>query len=409
MALMVVVSILLAAFAWRLQRARRQAEAVRVLRALDDCVAYESQWSMDRGIFQFDPGRDSSIPAFFLTWLGTDFFHDADQVRQIRRQPRSQAEIEQFWNAVVRLPALESLDVEGSWMYDRGFAGLRGSRHLRRVFLRDALITNEELTTVGSMMRLEAFHAAHWPPSSSDPILPIDDQGIVQLKGLSSLREFSLSHSRATPGGMRALVEDHPKLVELQLRGPSLTDEVAAAAKDLPNLVRLGFYDSEISDQGLAYLAQLPNLDSLTVEGEGITDQGLSHLRQMHNLGALGIRKTSLRGSGLKHLCEMPSLGSLWLEHNPLTDDGLKYVEDFSRLSVLDLGDTEITDTGIIEFKLPPKLQVLQLYDTQITDRALEALAKHGQLTMLDVRRTKVTDAGVAAFKNARPKCRLQH
>src|SRR5687768_7415220 len=103
MVFMVIISIVLGAFGWRLQRARQQAKAVAILRRLEAGVSYEAYVRFD-DLWSYDPNRDSSIPAFIRQSLGDDFFDDADQVAIAEGQPTSAHDVEQAWQAIARLP-----------------------------------------------------------------------------------------------------------------------------------------------------------------------------------------------------------------------------------------------------------------------------------------------------------------
>lgn len=409
MVFMVVVSILLAGFAWRLQRARRQAEAVAKLRKLDDCVAYEAYAQFEKGDpWPFNPD-DSYVPAFLRNWLGDDFFYDADQVRGIRKQPASTSEVKQFWEAVAGLPMLRLLDVDGEWMDHDGFARLRGSQEIRHVNFIDAAVCRDTLRITGSFANLEAFYAGNPSTFGNDPTLAIDDRAIAELDGATRLWFFALSNSRVTEKGLRHFAEHHPSLEQLYLTGSSLTDDVTLSLGKLSELKRIHLRNSQITDEGLASLSRLLVLEELFLESPYITDQGLIRLQGMAELRHLTVDNSAIDGTGVRFLRGLPKLRTLSLEHSPVTNEGLNYVKELPVLESLDIGGSNVTDDGIVQLKLSPNLIRLYLYDTQITDRALAALAQQTQLTDLDVRRTKVTAAGVVDFKKAIPTCDLRH
>ena len=406
MIFMVVVSVLLGAFGWRLQRARRQAEAVAILRTFGDCVEYDYQRkTYPDGTHSYDPSVTSPVPKWLLATIGTDFFHDAVAVHDIGRRPRAAEDVDNFWSAVANLLKLRFLVVDGQWMDRNGLQRLQNSRELRQVMIRGVWITNDDLLAIGSVPSLEGVFCLNCDM--------VDDQGIAHLDRLLELKSLRLwgstKVSKVSDDGARRLAERHPMLTELELYGSEITDDAMVWLGKLEELEVLSFNGSKITDVGVARLAELRRLHEMNFWTSGITDASLVHLQNMSQLEQLSLPRSGVRGPGLKHLRQLAKLKYVDLGGTAVTDADLKPLEELPSLVQVDLSETNVTDNGIASFQIPASLTFLSLNGTGITDRSLEALSRHTQLSALDIRQTKVSAAGVAAFQKACPKCEVSH
>jgi hypothetical protein len=100
MVFMVVVSILLAGFAWRLQRARRQADAVAKLRKIGVFVAYDYQFGLDStGSVMPKNVAKSPLNERLIHLLGEDFSR-LTSVDGANFTLKSQADLDVLWATV---------------------------------------------------------------------------------------------------------------------------------------------------------------------------------------------------------------------------------------------------------------------------------------------------------------------
>ena len=76
MVAIVGLSILFALFAIRLQRARRQAAAVKTIQTNGWSVAYDYWYEADQTLIEKPGGHQSPVPWPLVALLGRDFFHD---------------------------------------------------------------------------------------------------------------------------------------------------------------------------------------------------------------------------------------------------------------------------------------------------------------------------------------------
>jgi hypothetical protein len=99
MVLLFILSVLLAAYVWRRERARRQSEAVATLRRLGHTVYYDYHWRKNAdGTSTSDENHPSLVPKWLLALAGYDFFHDAVSVYDGHR-PLASQDVDEFWRA----------------------------------------------------------------------------------------------------------------------------------------------------------------------------------------------------------------------------------------------------------------------------------------------------------------------
>ncbi|WP_439626262.1 protein kinase domain-containing protein [Gemmata sp.] len=165
----------------------------------------------------------------------------------------------------------------------------------------------------------------------------------------------------------------------------------------------------------------------------GMDDKGFAAFEGCRELTTLIMSKVPVGDAGLAHFKNCKTIQYLNLSEMPrLTDAGLAHFKGCDDLRRLDLGDVKVTDRGLAAFAdcarlsdlfLPhcpdvgdgapahfakcEHLKAVRLDHTGLTDKGLEALKRFKELESLDVRNTRVTPEGVAAFKEALPRCKI--
>ena len=397
---MVVCSLLMGAFAWRLQRARKQAQTVAALRGLGCNVQYDFAFERTKdGDFAGSQTEATAIPSILIRWLGVDFFHQVHAVNTNTVAPKSPADVRQFWTLIGALPEMHHFQLRGNWLDHDGFTKLSGNQVLQHVWLSFNQVRDSDLAVVGTMPNVRELHITGF-----DAV--VTDAGIASLDDLEELRSLQIDGCRCTDVAAQHLAK-HPKLVAIHLTGGRFTDESTAWLSKLTQLKQLSLSDTQIGDAGLANLSELTNLTSLGLGGSRITDAGLVHLREMKGLESLDVGRTQVHGPGLVHLTELPKLQYLGVNSTQVTDSDLAYFTPLTHLETLSLMVSKVTDDGMVAFDLPPGVKEVHLPVTSIGDRTLQKLSGYPNLTHVWVSNTKVTPQGIADFKKALPGCRL--
>ena len=237
---MLVLSVCFALFAWRLQRARRQAAAVATIRKLGGSITYDYQNVV---VLANSPPPQSTVPTWLLKSLGEDFFHEVVAVLIASRSPKSQAEIDACWRGVAQLSKLDSLQAHGRWVDGRTTTeAVRHHTMLRSLSLRDSNLRCADL----------------------EPLMQLSD------------------------------------LQFLDLSGNPIADDVADYVSIFPKLTNLGLAQSKIGDAAMATLAENSNLAVISLNFTGVSDRGLENLAELQSLEVVMVKGTKVTPEGIK-------------------------------------------------------------------------------------------------------------
>ena len=226
----------------RLQRARKQKEAVEAILMLGGSVSYDCEFDEDGNLVD---RVDSTVPAWLLRMLGPDFFYEVTHVFCWSEFGGDDATHFQG------LGSLELLWLENSDITDAGLKNLRGLTKLRELNLRCTRVTDEGLEHLAGLTNLEALYL---------DATQVTDAGLRHLESMKKLRSLGLSETQVTDAGLRDL-------------------------QGLTTLELLYLDGTQVTDAGLEYLSGSANLRELIlksyhVSGTQVTDEGVEKLRQ---------------------------------------------------------------------------------------------------------------------------------
>lgn len=286
---MLILSLLLGGFAWRKQRAGKQAEAVASLRGLRCSVLYDYEVeAIKRQSTKWPP--DSGWPSFLVKGLGQDFFHNVNAVNTGDQTPSSEERI-RFWDSVDRLSKLHQLVLSKGWMDHEGLTRLRHPQKLEILVIASCLVTDDDLKVVGSMTGLKTLQIYGLD-------YPITDEGIAALDDLSELETLLLGSSKITDDSAPHLAK-HRKLANLQIVANHLTDKSTPWLGQLTEMFQLSISEMAIGDAGAGNLKNLTKLEYLRADGTQITDEGLVNLAHLTSLQSLSVRRTKVTREGI--------------------------------------------------------------------------------------------------------------
>ena len=106
--------------------------------------------------------------------------------------------------------------------------------------------------------------------------------------------------------------------------GGKLNDESLVELKGLTALRDLNLVGSSISDAGLEHLKELSNLFCLDLSKTQITDAGLVHLKGLTELKILDLENTQITNVGVAYLKDLTNLHSLDITNTQVTEIGVK-------------------------------------------------------------------------------------
>jgi hypothetical protein len=338
------VTVLCVWLGMRVNQARRQKDAVAVLRDRGATIYYAHQRS-DTNPRQFLASKELAVPHWLRELAGDDFFQRVATVELSFYGDVTDKSLIHL----VAFPNVESL-IFPNWAVRVTDAGLV---HLPRP---DRLV------------RLSADGTS------------IGDGLVTRLANASRLEYLDLGATRVTTDGIRSLV-GLANLKFLSLSDTNLGDDALAAMPAMPLLDALHLDGTRVTDAGLAHLARHKSLRSIVLNRTAVTDAGLKQLARLPTLRELSLARTQIRGAGLRHVA--PLVEMLILSSTAIDDAGLAPLTEAKRLKSLELFETAITDAGLVHLHGLPKLNLIGLDGTKVTHIGIKALTKaHPTLTV---------------------------
>jgi Leucine-rich repeat (LRR) protein len=326
------------------------------------------------------------------------------------------------------LSRLKGLSLRG-FTDSHGFvAGLKGKTRLRRLWLPEVAVTDDEMAIIGGFADLE--------------LLKVDGRNITDrgFAHVANLKELSLLEMPGVRITDLAPVADLVQLDLLVLAPARATSERSvsrpagpsslAPLRRLTNVTQLILGDTQIEDRDLAVVAGLPKLNNLQMGARGITEAGLARLAESKSLACIGLADTSiadlrplsprlhaistlwmenshLTDAGIEPLSKEIQLTDLTISGSKMTDPGLDHLASLSSLWRLRLDRSAITDAGLARLKSLNSLESLSLTETKLTDSSVETLAGFQSLKSLNLDRSGISPAGIERLKQALPKARI--
>jgi len=152
--------------AMKMQRAKRQREAVEGIREAGGGVFYDYQLDETSALI---PGAQPSAPVWLRESLGDDFFCDVTVVGVWRSTHITDAELEN----VKVLTSLERLDLGFTHVTDAGLGHLEGLSSLEVLYLTNTLVTDAGLKHLKGLMGLQVL----WLEGTQ-----VTDEGVKKLQ-----------------------------------------------------------------------------------------------------------------------------------------------------------------------------------------------------------------------------------
>ena len=214
----IAVSVLLGLFAARLQRARKQAAAVAVIRKFGGAISYHD------GIENYPDypvSLGSKTPAsIFPTWavesLGDDFFHTVMVVEVDTRKIEAATDAICVWESVHALDRVVDLTIserDGPSRLD--VSAIRRLSNLQSLEIADSAINDDDLAGLAELINLRHLSLL---------LTSIDGRGFEHLAALSRLESVSVSGSIAVSDDGVKQICKRRRLRYLGLESTSVTD-----------------------------------------------------------------------------------------------------------------------------------------------------------------------------------------
>ena len=202
-----VLSLPLSWFAVRMERARRQREAVEAIERLGGWVVYtEGSVPEDpapEDPFDEDPFDSTPDPDWGRRLLGVDFWGTVVEVHFFGyvgylENPASDADLAHL----TRLPKLEVLFLANVQVTDAGLVHIGHLSRLRHLHLCSPDVSDAGLVHLENLINLETLVL---------DCIEVTDEGLAHLEGLSNLEWLFVYNTQVTPEGVKKLQEALPE------------------------------------------------------------------------------------------------------------------------------------------------------------------------------------------------------
>lgn len=144
------------------------------------------------------------------------------------------------------------------------------------------------------------------PEASPEDVAAAEEAGALVISlyaGSHELRaSFPSSRDQVTDETVAKLVPLAPQLVELDVSGTAITDEVATSLAQLRNLDTLHLERTAIGDRTVAVLVDMPYLQYLNLHSTQVTDESLEALKSVPTLRKLYLWQTPVSYEAAKAL-----------------------------------------------------------------------------------------------------------
>ena len=274
--------------------------------------------------------------------------------------------------------------------------------------------------------------------------LPLTDEGLSEIAGLTRIETLFLRGTKVTSAGMEHL-KGMTNLSRLSLSNTEVGDDGLAY---LPNLGRLQFLymrNTQVTGAGLRHLKRLPflqhlHLEHTKVDFPGLLDLGkaLPNCRFEFDLGDdllnamirtrgdlvgalvekrvaeqvqfnsrrgiefLLVKDVQLTDAGFRMLANQREMKRLWLINSKITNKSMPFIRGMPALEELVLKQAQIDDNGLAQIAGNTRLTFLSLQETQVTDAGIKYLRAMSGLESLSLNNTTVSDEGVAQLRQLR-------
>jgi Leucine-rich repeat (LRR) protein len=293
---------------------------------------------------------------------------------------------------VEELAAVTKLDLRGKAIEDEGMVHLRGLKSLRTLSLQGTRVGDAGLENIAALTGLLELDLLGTPTT---------DAGLEVVGRLAGLTSLNLTNTLVTDSALRS-IRRLKSLESLSLAGTDVGDAGLAVLKNLPALRNLnlarepGYVNERFTAAGLALLKALPRLEYLSLSYQPIGDDVLAQLSGMPRLNFLDLRATDITGAGLVHLKALPELAHLVLNQTRLAGEGLAPLTSIPKLRSLYLDFTDVGDEGLVRLAGLRNLRSLSIIKGNVTDAGLAQLRGLTNLERLILPdNKKITGAGV--------------
>jgi uncharacterized protein YjbI with pentapeptide repeats len=369
--LTLLLSVALAAFTWRLNRARHQADLVRRLTAGGAWVQYDYDFVIGKD------GRRETLVSSYVSplrrFFGNDFLHTA-------RRLQTPLELPERFDRFDRALFHEALSSGPPWW---------------ALDICSQTIHTDDLDRISRQSQLENlnFDRVVFGQKNLEPLAELK-----QLKGLG-FRLTDLSDCDLSP------ISHQSELRSLAFTQCKTTNAQLHQIKNLTKLNRLQIEEVVIGDADRSWLREFPNLEGLWLLNSDFCDSDFAYLYAMDKLNNLRINVSNVYGRDIDNDRLPGSLTFLDLSDSPLESGA--FIGHLPNLQICVLNNTRLTADALAEIEWPAKLEILLLLGHAVDSRVLDNLRRLPALQTLHLSKGLVETTDLTFFEAQTPQCKV--
>jgi Leucine Rich repeat len=248
---------------WRIDKARRQADAVSAVQRLGGDIYFDYDLNLQG---RYSPNaRPPRGPGWLREILSPEYFRTPYTIWV--RQKVTDSEL----SFLQELTELRTLHLPRTDVTDSGLSCLRSMPHLWGLDLMNcSLVGDASAREISGLVELKELYLNG---------TRFTDMGLACVRGKRELRVLFLSDLRVTDAGLDHL-EGLTNLESLALNGTQVTDAGLVHMEGLTKLWQLGLNGTQVTDAGLAHLKGLTGLKFLMLDKSQVTQAGVAELQK---------------------------------------------------------------------------------------------------------------------------------
>ncbi|MFN6162616.1 MAG: leucine-rich repeat domain-containing protein, partial [Planctomycetota bacterium] len=183
--------------------------------------------------------------------------------------------------AIARFPKLDDINLDRCPITDESMKSLAQSRSIKRIRVPRTKLSDAGLATLKDSVQLELLDLTECNQ--------ITDVALAHLKGLTKLRNLSLSGPRITDAGMQHL-SSLTNMVAISFQDCAVTDDGFIALAAMTKLKEFDIFRTRVGDNALLAIAGAKEISKIKLRDSAITTEGIvAHIGKFPNLTALDL------------------------------------------------------------------------------------------------------------------------
>jgi len=301
--------------------------------------------------------------------------------------------------AVARFPKIDDVGLDRCPITDESIKSLAQAPSIKRIRLPRTELTDQGLSFLKDAIHLELLDLAECHR--------ISDAGLIHLKGLTKLRNLTLSGPRITDAGMQHLA-GLTNIVAISFHQCAITDESFGALSAMTKLKEFDVFRTRVGGHALSRIAGAKEISKIKMRDSAITTQDIvEQIGKFPNLTAIDLSETKIEDGALVEIGKLTKLEDLNLWRSRVTDSGIKFLVELP-LKRLNLDDTSIGDAAIPHIAQIRSLEFIHLGKTAITDEGIQGLKELTKLKDLVLTNNGLSPEAVERLRSRLPETRIQ-